>query len=228
MGDDRNGERQRETGSRDEQTETSRVVACTGGGDRSWRRVREEEAAGRAADSAAAARDLERPRNRPPAPPTPVTEPRRCRPSRSRPTRCRRRDIDDINKNSPFQPVFFAFDRSEVDAARPAGAERQRGDDEEVPDAGSSRSRGTPTSAARRNTIWRSASGGRWRRATTWCRSASRPTACAPSATARSSRSIPATTRGVVEEPARAFRGHEQVDSRSDSTYESHGLSETA
>ena len=27
------------------------------------------------------------------------------------------RDIDDINKNSPFQPVFFGFDSSDVDAA---------------------------------------------------------------------------------------------------------------
>jgi peptidoglycan-associated lipoprotein len=27
------------------------------------------------------------------------------------------RDIDQINKNSPFQPVFFAYDSSEIDAA---------------------------------------------------------------------------------------------------------------
>jgi peptidoglycan-associated lipoprotein len=27
------------------------------------------------------------------------------------------RDIDNINKNSPFQPVFFAFDSSELDSA---------------------------------------------------------------------------------------------------------------
>ena len=27
-------------------------------------------------------------------------------------------DIDEINKNSPFQPVFFALDSSEVDGRR--------------------------------------------------------------------------------------------------------------
>ena len=41
----------------------------------------------------------------------------RCRPSRSPRTRSPARDIGDINKNSPFQPVFFALDSSEVDAA---------------------------------------------------------------------------------------------------------------
>ena len=33
------------------------------------------------------------------------------------------RDIDEINKNSPFQPVFYALDRLRVDAAGPADAQ---------------------------------------------------------------------------------------------------------
>ena len=40
----------------------------------------------------------------------------RCRPSRSAEDPIAARDIGDINKNSPFQPVFFAFDSSDVDA----------------------------------------------------------------------------------------------------------------
>ena len=46
------------------------------------------------------------------------------------------RDIDDINKNSPFQPVFFAFGQRGGRRDGAAGAERQRGDHEEVPDLG--------------------------------------------------------------------------------------------
>src|SRR5215468_7301738 len=45
------------------------------------------------------------------------------------------------------------------------------------------------------STIWRWASAARLLRARTWCRSASPPIGCAPSATARSSRSTRATTR---------------------------------
>jgi len=29
-------------------------------------------------------------------------------------------DIDKINQNSPFQPVFFAYDMAEIDSAAPA------------------------------------------------------------------------------------------------------------
>src|SRR5829696_2499403 len=54
--------------------------------------------------------------NRPPAPPTPVSEPRPVPPEPLAEDPISARDIGDINKNSPFQPVFFAFDRSEVDA----------------------------------------------------------------------------------------------------------------
>jgi peptidoglycan-associated lipoprotein len=56
--------------------------------------------------------------NRPPAPPTPVAEPQPVPPE---PTLSSddlaAKDIDDINKNSPFQPVFFALDQYDVDAA---------------------------------------------------------------------------------------------------------------
>jgi peptidoglycan-associated lipoprotein len=52
---------------------------------------------------------------RPPEPPTPVTEPRPVPPEPIAEDPIAARDIGDINKNSPFQPVFFALDSSEVD-----------------------------------------------------------------------------------------------------------------
>lgn len=54
---------------------------------------------------------------RPPAPPEPVAEPRPVPPEPVGEDPISSRDIGDINKNSPFQPVFFALDSSEVDAA---------------------------------------------------------------------------------------------------------------
>jgi peptidoglycan-associated lipoprotein len=60
---------------------------------------------------AAAAADT----NRPPAPPTPVTEPTPVPPEPVVADELASRDIDLINKNSPFQPVFFKFDSSELD-----------------------------------------------------------------------------------------------------------------
>jgi peptidoglycan-associated lipoprotein len=57
------------------------------------------------------------PNARPPAPPTPVTEPRPVPPEPLAEDPIAARDIGDINKNSPFQPVFFLFNSSDVDAA---------------------------------------------------------------------------------------------------------------
>jgi peptidoglycan-associated lipoprotein len=54
---------------------------------------------------------------RPPAPPTPVAEPRPVPPEPVAEDPISSRDIGDINKNSPFQPVFFALDSSDVDSA---------------------------------------------------------------------------------------------------------------
>jgi peptidoglycan-associated lipoprotein len=52
---------------------------------------------------------------RPPAPPEPVREtPIPPEPVTSDPLVAT--DIDQINKNSPFQPIFYAFDSAEVDA----------------------------------------------------------------------------------------------------------------
>src|SRR6186997_1641312 len=52
---------------------------------------------------------------RPPEPPTPVTEPRPVPPEPISEDPIASRDIGDINKNSPFQPVFFLLDSSDVD-----------------------------------------------------------------------------------------------------------------
>ena len=54
---------------------------------------------------------------RTPSPPTPVAEPTPVPPEPPADDAFATRDIDAINKNSPFQPVFFAFDSSDVDAA---------------------------------------------------------------------------------------------------------------
>jgi peptidoglycan-associated lipoprotein len=55
---------------------------------------------------------------RPPLPPTPVPEPQPIPPE---PTLAggdlASKDIDDINRNSPFQPVFYVYDQFDVDAA---------------------------------------------------------------------------------------------------------------
>ena len=50
------------------------------------------------------------------APPTPVAEPRPVPPEPVAEDPIASRDIGDINKNSPFQPVFFALDSSEIDS----------------------------------------------------------------------------------------------------------------
>jgi len=52
--------------------------------------------------------------NRPPAPPTPVNEPQQVPVEPTGADTLSSRDLDDINKNSPFQPVFFAYDQAEV------------------------------------------------------------------------------------------------------------------
>jgi len=54
--------------------------------------------------------------SRPPAPPTPVEEPRPVPPEPVAEDPIASRDIGDINKNSPFQPVFFAYDEDVIDA----------------------------------------------------------------------------------------------------------------
>ena len=52
---------------------------------------------------------------RPPAPPQPVAEPTPVPPEPVPEDTLASRDIDQINKNSPFQPVFFALDSSDLD-----------------------------------------------------------------------------------------------------------------
>jgi peptidoglycan-associated lipoprotein len=54
---------------------------------------------------------------RPPEPPTPVSEPQPVPPEPVAEDALLSKDIDEINKNSPFQPLFFAFDSSDVDSA---------------------------------------------------------------------------------------------------------------
>lgn len=52
--------------------------------------------------------------NRPPEPPTPVNEPQPIPAEPSGIDELASRDLDEINKNSPFQPVFFGYDLAEI------------------------------------------------------------------------------------------------------------------
>ena len=51
---------------------------------------------------------------RPPAPPTPVNEPQPVPADPIAPDELSGSDLDAINKNSPFQPLFFGLDQAEV------------------------------------------------------------------------------------------------------------------
>ena len=55
--------------------------------------------------------------SRPPTPPTPVTEPQPVPPEPIAEDTLASKDIDEINRNSPFQPVFFGLDQADVDEA---------------------------------------------------------------------------------------------------------------
>lgn len=53
---------------------------------------------------------------RPPAPPEPVAEPTIIPPEPGVEDELASRDLDEINRNSPFQPLFYALDQADVDA----------------------------------------------------------------------------------------------------------------
>jgi peptidoglycan-associated lipoprotein len=53
--------------------------------------------------------------SKPPSPPEPVPEPTGVPPEPRMEDPLKVSDIDKINQNSPFQPVFFAYDSSEID-----------------------------------------------------------------------------------------------------------------
>lgn len=57
------------------------------------------------------------PGTRPPEPPQPVSEPEVVPPEPAVEDTLASRDIDQINRDSPFQPLLYALDQSEVDAA---------------------------------------------------------------------------------------------------------------
>jgi peptidoglycan-associated lipoprotein len=54
---------------------------------------------------------------RPPAPPVPVAEPTIVPPEPIRDDAVSSASLDDLNRNSPLRPAFFALDSSEIDAA---------------------------------------------------------------------------------------------------------------
>jgi peptidoglycan-associated lipoprotein len=54
---------------------------------------------------------------RPPSPPEPVREPQPVPPEPIASDPLSATDIDTLNRNSPFQPVFYALDQDEIDGA---------------------------------------------------------------------------------------------------------------
>jgi peptidoglycan-associated lipoprotein len=54
---------------------------------------------------------------RPPAPPRPVAEPVVVPPEPAKDDAISSASLDDLNRNSPLKPAFFAYDSSEIDAA---------------------------------------------------------------------------------------------------------------
>jgi peptidoglycan-associated lipoprotein len=55
--------------------------------------------------------------SRPPTPPEPVQEPQPVPPEPIASDSLSGSDIDTLNRNSPFQPVFFLYDQADIDAA---------------------------------------------------------------------------------------------------------------
>ena len=68
----------------------------------------------------------------PPKPPEPVAEPVGVPPEPRIEDPLKVSDIDKINQNSPFTPVFFLYDSSEIEAEGQKALTGQRGDPEEV------------------------------------------------------------------------------------------------
>ena len=85
---------------------------------------RQEAARGAAAAPAAACGQRRRrrrtPAPRPPAPPRPSVEPTTVPPEPVRDDAIASASLDELNRNSPLRPVFFALDSSEIDAAAKA------------------------------------------------------------------------------------------------------------
>ena len=125
----------------------------------------------------------------------PVREPTIVPPEPVRDDAIASASLDDLNRNSPLKPVFFELDSSELSADAQTALDENAARAEAVPDLG-----GHDRRTLRRTRHSRVQSGiGRAARASprapTSCRSASPPIGCGRSATARSSRSIRATTR---------------------------------
>jgi peptidoglycan-associated lipoprotein len=55
--------------------------------------------------------------NRPPAPPEPVAEPTIVPPEPVKDDAIASASLDDLNRNSPLKPIYFALDSAEVDSA---------------------------------------------------------------------------------------------------------------
>src|SRR5512143_1053720 len=67
------------------------------------------------------------PGTRPPAPPEPVAEPTVVPPEPVAEDKIAAASLDDLNRNSPLQPVFFDLDSSDINSAGQAALETNAG-----------------------------------------------------------------------------------------------------
>src|SRR5262245_18239261 len=65
--------------------------------------------------------------SRPPAPPEPVAEPTIVPPEPVKEDAIASASLDDLNRNSPLRPVFFAYDSAEIDADGQAALQADAG-----------------------------------------------------------------------------------------------------
>ena len=157
---------------------------------------------------------------RPPTPPQPVAEPVIVPPEPVPTDTISSASLDDLNRNSPLQA-----DRSSNTTAAKSSPPAQAVLTENAEPAarntrpGPSRSKDTPTNAARPSTIWPWESVARSPRAPIWCRSAFRPNGSGPSATERNFRS----TRDTTKPRTRRTGARISSSPQSENTVMSHG-----
>ena len=138
----------------------------------------------------------------------------RSRPSRATADELASRDLDDINKNSPFQPLFFGYDQSEV-----------VGEGQQVLNANAEIMKRYPTwimtiegHADERGTAEYNLALGERRALAARNYLVSLGISGRPAAHRELRQGVPVRPgtdrRGLLEEPARPLRGHQQVDMR--------------
>ena len=187
-------------------------TCCAAGDD--FRLPQEAGASGHSAAAPAAAsgpaqrrrRRHHRRRRQQPAPPPPPPAP-------TEEELFARMSLADLNAQKPLKDVFFELDKSELSDAARATLQKDADCMKKWTSDAQSRSKATPTRAARTSTTWRSANVARRRRATTSSASASIVARVSDGEQGRGTAVLHGRDRGVLgAEPARALRHYGEVD----------------